>query len=312
MSVWKEEARYLASTGDFSWRKISEILGVPKSTVSDFLRYEYRTGGVGVEVHGSYPHQGPKILFLDIETAPLKAFLWSMWQQGISLNQIDSDWFILSYCAKWAHSDEVYYEDLRGMVGEEDDRKLLVSLWKLLDEADFVVTQNGRKFDIKKINARLILKGFSRPSTFRQIDTLETAKRLFGFTSRKLEYMTEQLCKTYVKSKHKKYPGFELWRACMQDVLEAWEEMEEYNKGDVLSLQELYEVFLPWDDRLPNFDLYTDEVLDMDDWVEIGYHYTNLGKYAKYRNVNTGQQRRGRTNLLSKEKRQQLLANIMV
>jgi hypothetical protein len=305
MNDWKREALLLAEEGTLSWRQISLMLGVPKSTVSDFLRDNLGTQPV-------VGKEGPKILFLDIETAPLKAFIWSMWQQGVSLNQINSDWFILSYCAKWAHSEEVFYNDLRGYVNKEDDLTLLAEIHKLLDEADFVVTQNGRKFDIKKINARLILNGLGKPSTFRQIDTLEIAKRQFGFTSRKLEYMTEKLCKLYVKSKHKKFPGFELWVECLKDNPEAWAEMEEYNRGDVLSLEELYEIFIPWDNTLPNFALYFDGIESMDDWEENGFHYTNLGKYQRYRNVKTGQQRRGRVNLLSKEKRQSLLANIIV
>lgn len=305
MDNWKREALIFAEEGTLSWRQISLILGVPKSTVSDFLRG-------ALSVYKDEGLSGPKLLFLDIETAPIKAFLWSMWQNGVGLNQIQNDWFILSFCAKWGHSEEIEYMDLRGTVASEDDSKLLKRLWELLDEADFVITQNGKKFDIKKINARLIINGFTKPSTFRQIDTLEIAKRQFGFTSRKLEYMTEKLCKRYVKSTHKKYPGQELWNACMRDEPEAWEEMEEYNKGDVLSLEELYEIFLPWDNSLPNFDLYNDEVSDLTEWEENGYHYTNLGKYQRYRHKKTGQQRRGRVNLLSKEKRQSLLANIIV
>ena len=306
MTGWKQEALILAAKGDLSWREIAVELGMPKSTVSDYLR-KAMVGHVVPEAH-----RGAKILFLDIETAPLRAFIWSMWQQGVALNQIDTDWYILSYCAKWGHSDEIIYDDLRGIVADEDDTHLLAGLWKLLNEADFVVTQNGRKFDIKKINARLILKGFTKPSTFRQIDTLEIAKRQFGFTSRKLEYMTEKLCSLNVKSKHEQFPGFKLWAECLKDNLEAWMEMEDYNKGDVLSLEELYTLFISWDNTLPNFDLYQDEVADMSDWVENGFHYTNLGKYQRYRNVKTGQQRRGRVNLLSKEKRESLLANIIV
>lgn len=93
--------------------------------------------------------------------------------------------------------------------------------------------------------------------------------------------------------------------------MEAWQEMEQYNKFDVLSNQELYEIFMPWDCKLPNFDLYVDGVLDMSEWEEDGFHYSNLGKYQRYRNKRTGQQRRGRENLLSKEKRKSLLANIV-
>ena len=54
-----------------------------------------------------------KILFLDIETAPLKGHLWSLWQNGIGLNQMVSDWYMLSFVAKWADQDEVIYRDIR-------------------------------------------------------------------------------------------------------------------------------------------------------------------------------------------------------
>ena len=41
-----------------------------------------------------------------------------------------------------------------------------------------------------------------------------------------------------------------------------------------------------------------------------GFHYSNLGKYKRYRNKITGVQRRSRVNLLPKEKRDSLLSNI--
>lgn len=40
---WRQDAARLAATGEFSWRQIADILQVPKSTVSDFLR------GVSIE-----------------------------------------------------------------------------------------------------------------------------------------------------------------------------------------------------------------------------------------------------------------------
>lgn len=42
-----------------------------------------------------------------------------------------------------------------------------------------------------------------------------------------------------------------------------------------------------------------------------GFHYSNLGKYKKYRHKITGQQKRSRVNLLPKEKKDSLLANIV-
>lgn len=306
MSNWKEKAKEMALTSGKSWRKIAKEIGVAKSSVSDYLRKEL----------GSQPQQvkekkGPRILFYDIETAPLKAHLWSMWQQGVGLNQIESDWFMLSFCCKWADSDDVFYFDQRDAKNIEDDYELVLKLWHFLNEADIVVGQNSKRFDTKKANARFILNGLPKPSVYRQIDTLEIAKRQFGFTSNRLEYMTDKLCTTYKKSKHKKFHGHELWSECLKGNIEAWEEMEAYNRLDVLSLHELYDILSSWDNTLPNFDVYVDEVLDMDEWEENGFHYTNLGKFKKYRNKTTGVQRRSRVNLLTKEKRENLLANIV-
>lgn len=78
----------------------------------------------------------------------------------------------------------------------------------------------------------------------------------------------------------------------------------------MLSLEELYDILSSWDNTLPNFDVYVDEILDMSVWEEDGFHYSNVGKYKRYRNKITGVQRRSRVNLLPKEKRDSLLSNI--
>lgn len=305
MSNWKEEALKLKEQG-LSSRTIGRILGKGKSTINDLFK---RHNKQEVGLHAPEV-KGPKILFIDIELKPVLAQVWALWDQNVGLNQIQEDWSILSYCAKWKGSEEIIYEDLQGSEDFEDDSKLLGNLWKLLNEADIVVGQNSKRFDIKKINARLVLNGYPKPSTFRQIDTLLIAKAQFGFTSNKLQYMTDKLCTKYKKLEHGKYAGHHLWAACLKNDPEAWAEMKLYNINDVLSLEELYDILSSWNNTLPNFDVYVDEILDMSVWEEDGFHYSNMGKYKRYRNKVTGVQRRSRVNLLPKEKRDSLLSNI--
>lgn len=303
--TWKIEAQQYWEDG-MSQRQIAKVLGVPRSTIGDYIRK------LNTVPYDSAPNvEGPKILFIDVELAPILAQVWALFDQNVGLNQIQVDWSILSFCAKWKGSDDTIYMDTRNQEDMYDDSVLLDSLWRLLNEADFVVGQNSKRFDVKKIFARFVLNGLPKPSTFRQIDTLEQAKRTFGFTSNKLEYMTDRLCVTFKKKTHGKYPGHKLWAECLLRNMEAWEEMEDYNRHDVLSLEELYDILSSWDDKLPNFDVYVDEILDMSEWVEDGFHYTNLGKFKRFRNIKTGVQRRSRVNLLSKEKRASLLANII-
>lgn len=255
---------------------------------------------------------GPKVLLFDIETAPILGYVWSLWRNDVGLNQIESDWHILSWAAKWlgAPEDEIMYMDQRNAKNVEDDKKILKGLWKLLNEADIVITQNGKAFDQKKVNARFIIHGFQPPSTFKHIDTKLIAQKHFAFTSNRLEYMTDKLCTKYKKLKHAKFAGFDLWKQCLAGNLEAWQEMEVYNKHDVLSLEELYTKLTPWDDSV-NFSLYTDAEEHVcrcgsKELAKAGWHYTSTGKFQRYRCKKCGAETRDRTNQFSKEKRKSL------
>lgn len=299
MSDWKEKAQEIALTGK-SWRKIAQELGVSKSTVSDYLRKVFKQEEPNIK------QQGPKILFLDIETKFMTLEGWGLFNQNFSLNQIAEDWSILSFSAKWYKADETMYYD----VTEHTEDELLQKLHDLLDKADFAVAHNGRRFDLKKIRARMIARGFKPYSPVRIIDTLEICKKEFAFTSNKLMYVTNLLCKKNKKSDHAKFAGHVLWKEFIKCNPEAVKEMREYNLLDVDSLEELYELIAPWSSTLPVFELYNED-MDISDWQEDGYHFSNLGKYVRYRHKITGQYRRGRVNLLTKEQKANLLSNIV-
>jgi RNase_H superfamily len=200
--------------------------------------------------------------------------------------------------------------DQRNARNVEDDKKLLKALWKLLDECDVVLGQNSKSFDVKKINARFIMNGFPPPSSFRHIDTFLIAKKHFGFTSHKLEYMTNKLCTKYKKLNHVKFSGYELWRQCIAGNRKAWKEMEKYNKHDVLATEELYTKIIPWDNSI-NFNTYREELTTVctcggEDWLKNGFAYTNAGKFQRYKCADCNSEIRSRINLLSKEKKASL------
>lgn len=254
----------------------------------------------------------PRILVLDIETAPLKMYAWSLWDEKMGVNQIDTEWSILAICAKWLDESKPFYQDCRGE--PRDDAELLVVVHHLLDEADIVVTQNGKSFDIKKINARLIEAGFGPYSPIRQIDTKEVAKRHFGFTSNRLEWLGKHVAGTK-KSEHKKFPGFELWAECLNDNLAAWKEMEKYNKQDVLATEALYLKMRPWIEGHPNLATYGNVTAHLcpkcgsHDLQSRGVATTQTGRYSRYRcNSCGGWSRAGRTEL-DKEVKRELLTN---
>jgi len=250
-----------------------------------------------------------KVLVFDIETAPILGYVWSIWEQNVALNQIKSDWYVLSWSAKWLGDppNKVMYMDQRNAKNIEDDREILKGIWKLLDSCDVVITQNGRSFDQKKLNARFILNGMKPPSSYKHIDTKRIASKHFAFTSNKLEYMTDKLCTKYKKQKHKKFSGFELWKECLAGNRAAWEEMRIYNQYDVLSLEELYYKLIPWDNTV-NFNLYHEGEENecscgSKKLVKNGFYYTSTGKFQRYLCNSCGSETHDPKNLLTKKKK---------
>jgi hypothetical protein len=253
-----------------------------------------------------------KVLLLDIETAPIMGYVWQLFDQNVALNQIHKDWHVLSWAAKWLNDpeDKVMYMDQRDIKNIEDDSKLLKGIWKLIDEADILLFQNGISFDRKKLNARFIQNGMKPPSSCRYIDTLRIARKHFAFTSTNLEYMTDKLCTKYKKLKHNKFSGFELWKECLAGNKEAWTELEKYNKYDILSMEELYYKLRPWDKTI-NFNAYTEEEeyrcsCGSLSFKKHGFVYGNKAKYQRYICSFCGAEHQDVENLLSKEKRKSI------
>jgi RNase_H superfamily len=259
---------------------------------------------------------GPRILTVDIETAPIESYHWSIWQENIGLDQIRLDWSILSFSAKWLDNPKVHYaySGGRGVSKVRDDKELLQKLWDFLNEADIVIAQNGKRFDVKKINARMVMKGFKPYSPIKVVDTMLVAKKHFGFTSNKLAWLSEILT-TVKKDKHKLFPGFELWSECLKDNRKAWQEMEKYNKIDVVATEELYLKLRPWMEGHPNVGAYleTDSPLcprcGSGEVQMRGRTFTQTGEYHRFCCNACGGWSRSRYTLNSTSKRKSLLSN---
>lgn len=202
-----------------------------------------------------------KVLVFDIETSPMLVFAWDLRDQNISLNQIVKDRHVIAWAAKWLDdpAEKTMYLDNRGKEWG-DDKALCKKLWKLLDEADIVITQNGKKFDTPRMNARFLIHGMKPPSPYTHLDTYQIAKGVFDFPSKKLEYMTSVVNKKYKKLLHKQFPGQLLWNGCMSGNRKAWEEMKQYNIHDVLATEELYMLMRAWTPTsFPNVFTVTDK-----------------------------------------------------
>lgn len=257
---------------------------------------------------------GPRIKTLDIETSPIVAYVWSLWKVNIGLNQIVEEWSILSYCVKDLGNKKVRYEDTSDKANPRDDYDLLVKLRAELVDCDMLIAQNGKAFDLKKINARFIEQGLAPVAPIKVIDTMLIAKDVAKFTSNRLEWLSKHLTDT-PKYAHNNFPGMELWSECLKGNRKAWREMKKYNCIDVPATEELYLKLRPYMQGHPNVAAYYD-----DDKVrcprcgsthvtDVGQAYTQTGEYTRYQCGDCGGFARSRYTQNSKAKRLSLLSN---
>jgi hypothetical protein len=63
------------------------------------------------------PHRGqvtaPKILLLDIETAPATAYVWKLFDENVGLDQLITPGRIICWAAKW-YKGKMHFADERG------------------------------------------------------------------------------------------------------------------------------------------------------------------------------------------------------
>lgn len=208
--------------------------------------------------HNTHPTQfnfnptSAKVLVLDIETAPLLANIWGIWNQNIMLENIHSDWFMLTWAAKWLFEKKIYSARVTPKEAiDNNDKRIVESLIEMLNQADIVITHNGDKFDLPRINTRAIIHRIKPPLPYVSIDTLKVAKRSFAFTSNKLDYINKQL-----GIARKTETNMELWRDCFHGKEEGLKRMEKYNVNDVVIQEQTYLIMRPYIKSHPNLGLH--------------------------------------------------------
>lgn len=255
--------------------------------------------------------RAPKILLFDIETSPMTVFVWGLYKQRINPSNVISDYFVISWSAKWLFSNETLSDVLTsGEAKAGDDARLIKGIWDLLNEADVVIAHNGVQFDIPKLNSRFIINGLTPPLPYKTIDTCTQARKIFGFSSNKLDFIAKKLDLPISKL----HTSFELWVDAIHGNSEALETMRVYNLNDVLVLEDLYVTIRPWIKSHPNLALYvesTEEVCPtcLNAKIDIkGEYATPRGLYKAFRCKKCGAVGRCGQNVLSKEKRKSLLS----
>ena len=174
----------------------------------------------------------PKILVVDIETAPAELWGWGMFKQNFGVNQVKADPYILCVGAQWLGDKDVmmFSKWEHGTLG------MLQAISDLITEADMIIGKNSEKFDVPWLTTEFTKHGVELPPPTTHLDLEKTARKHFRFLSNKLEYIVEYLG----VGKKMDTGGFELWRDVMDGVESARRKMLRYCARDVKITGKLY------------------------------------------------------------------------
>jgi len=195
----------------------------------------------------------PKILVIDIETAPASGYIWKLFDVNVSLSQLIDTSKVICFAAKWVGDKKVIFHSNQ----EDTHKKMIKKAWDLFNEADAVIGYNSKNFDCKILNKEFILSGFPPPAPYKHIDLLQTMKNKFKFMSNKLDHVSQELG----IGKKTSHQGFELWQACMNNDSKAWKLMKKYNINDVKLTEELYDKVKGWLKTTFNFNEHSESMV---------------------------------------------------
>lgn len=262
----------ISSVQGMTSREAARYLGVGKTSIN-----KYRT--LYANSTTDMPHINAKILVLDIESKPHLVYTWGLWDQNVGLTQIVEDGGMICFAAKWlGESETMFYSEY-----EHGQAAMRREAHRLLSEADIVVTYNGDRYDIKRLNNEFLLAGMTPPKPYRSIDLFKINKAQFDLPSRKLDFIVQR---TGLGQKLA-HTGFELWVGCMNGDADAWKLMEEYNREDVRITESLYVKLLPWLKSVPHIGMFAGDghvcpYCGSDALTEDGETHTQVQTYALF------------------------------
>jgi RNase P subunit RPR2 len=193
----------------------------------------------------------PKIILWDIETSLIVATTFSLYPERIPHDGILQDWSIICGAWKQLGSKETKVATVKKY---GDDKQVCKTLRDELADADLIIHHNGNRFDIKKLNARLIYHGLEPLPLIPTIDTLLEIKKVAAFTSNRLDYLGKHL---FGQGKMHTDPG--LWMEVLRGSTKAIKSMAAYNKVDVVRLEQLYMRIRPYIKRHPHIGVMNNQ-----------------------------------------------------
>lgn len=212
----------------------------------------------------------PKFLCFDIETMANLVWSWDVFSRGgWRAVDVEKDWHPYSFGAKWLDVNKTMYFSLDQYRGwqplrvkykdgsflhrQPNLRPLLDDMWKLLDEAQGVITWNGKRFDIKKMNSYFLAMGYPPFSPVQHIDVMKEKTKLTSSNYNSLDGTGEE----WGTGRKVSHEGFPLWLGCIDGDKKAQKKMKKYCIQDVELTERNYLHLRPWIANHPAMNVLT-------------------------------------------------------
>ena len=224
--------------------KVAEALGL---TLNKSKRY--RIGDITKD-RLSEIRSNPKIMVYDIETSRVTLKAWWTGKTYIRHQQIVTEPKIISISWKWLDSEEIY--DLT-WDKKHCDKKMVKTFLKEYNNADMVIGQNNDNFDNRWLNARALKHRLFVNVYVKSFDLMKQSKRVFRLLSYSMDYTTKYLGTTFKQS----HEGIKMWDMIEDGTKSQQKEylakMVKYNKGDIVSTEEMFIEMLPYLGNVTHF-----------------------------------------------------------
>lgn len=173
---------------------------------------------------------GAKILVVDMERLCGLARVWDQRTDFVPATNFVRLPSTLCFAAKWygtrATEFHAAWDNYDAMVQRS---------WELYDQANIVVTYNGKRFDNAHFRGDWLKAGLPEPSPWKDVDLFQSNK--FGFTSRSLNHLCQILGLDLKSGKY----DMDMAEACMAGDVKAQRKMRTYNVGDVKITEQAYD-----------------------------------------------------------------------
>jgi hypothetical protein len=286
--------------------------GISKRQINKFKYSEIvRAAGLEPNKHGTKTEgiepviRPPKILVFDIECTGMILESYGLYNQNHNHKDIIEDWSLLSYAAWFVGEEEIHYMDNRYGLDYRDDRQIVEGLHHLINEADWIIGHNSDRFDLKKFNAKSEKYLLDDIHEKTQWDTLKMLKSKYSLASNSLDYAAKYFDLKERKSGHGKFPGKSLFDECKKGNMEAWQELELYNKQDVKVTWELFQRLAKKDKRINMQSFYQRQVCicGNEKFHKDGFRFTRQGRFQIYRCNQCSKTFTAKENLIDKNMR---------